>query len=253
MTVAIILAAGRGTRLGHHTRHLPKALVRVAGRSLLDWHLHALADCGITSVAVVGGYRCRQLARPGVELIEAPHWSESGPLASLVAARPAQRSSDFVVLYGDCPHHASNIRALLARRADVAIAGDRDWRDLWQERHAEPLLDAETYRADAGWLREIGSKPESLEEIDAQFAGLLYFSQSGWAKAAQVAAASQPVPNDMTALLAAMLSAGHAIADVPIHGRWCEVDTADDLHLCRRRLHATRRWKHDWRDGADGA
>jgi choline kinase len=253
MTTAVILAAGRGTRLGRYTRHLPKALVRVAGRSLLDWHLRCLADCGITSVVIVGGYRCAQLARRGIELIEAPHWSVSGPLASLVAARPARWTTDFLVLYADCPHHASNVRALLECRAEVAIVGDRDWRDLWQERHAEPLLDAETYRSDAGRVREIGAKPASLGEIDAQFAGLLRFSQSAWAAAERIAASSAPTPTDMTALLAAMLRAGHPIADVPIHGRWCEIDSADDLRLCRRRLHAARRWPHDWRDTADDA
>lgn len=248
MTAAIILAAGRGARLGHYTRHLPKALVRVAGRSLIDWHLRCLADCGIERVVIVGGYRSRQLARAGIELIETPHWADSGPMDSLRAARPARLERDFLVLYADSVHHCSNVRAVLDCPADIAIAGDRAWRDLWQQRHAAPLLDAETYRGDDGWLREIGAKPTSLDGIEAQFAGLLHFTPSGWSKAEQFAADSRHAPTDMTALLSGLLRAGHPIADVPINGRWCEVDSADDLRLCRRRLHDTRRWTHDWRD-----
>lgn len=247
MTAAIVLAAGRGTRLGRHTRNLPKALLRVAGRSLLDWQLDGLVACGVAPVVVVGGYRCERLARHGIELVEASRWEETGPLASLLAAKPEQLGGDFLVVYGDCPHHPSNVRALLESSADIAVAGDRDWRRLWQARHAEPLLDAETYRCADGWLREIGARPDHLDDVEAQFAGLLRFTPAGWRDARRIAVSARPAPSDMTGLLAAALRAGIAIADVAIEGRWCEIDSTSDLRLCRRQLHASRRWSHDWR------
>lgn len=246
MTAAIVLAAGRGTRLGRYTRHLPKALVRAGGRTLLDWNLRSLAACGVAPIVVVGGYRGERLARDGIELVQAPRWHASGPLASLLAARPARFGAGFLVAYADCPHHATNVRALLEARADIAVAGDRRWRTLWQERHGDPLVDAETWQAEHGWLRAIGARPRTLDEVQAQFAGLLRFTAAGWSRAE--ALARDGVASDMTGLLAALLRAGAPIADVAIDGRWCEVDSADDLRLCRRRLHASRDWSHDWRD-----
>jgi L-glutamine-phosphate cytidylyltransferase len=251
VTAAIILAAGRGARLGRYTRELPKALLRVAGRSLLDWHLDCLAECAIEPVVVVGGYRCERLARRGVELVEAPTWNETGPLATLLAAKPRRFAEGFLVIYADCPHHVANVRAMLECRAGIAVAGDREWRHLWQARHAEPLLDAETYRAERGWLREIGARPDGLDDVEAQFAGLLLFTAAGWLQAERIVASASPTPTDMTGLLAALLRAGVAVADVPIHGRWSEIDSADDLRLCRRRLIESRSWSHDWRTSTD--
>lgn len=247
MTAAIILAAGRGSRLGRYTERLPKALVRAGGRTLLDWSLAALAACGVDDIAIVAGYRAEQLRRPGVELIVAPDWERAGPVSSLIAARPSRLYAPFVVLYGDCVHHEDNIGRLIASNADVGVAGDRAWRALWNERHAAPLDDAESYRHRNGALVAIGAKPASENDIEAQFAGLVRFSPAGWRSVERTLNALPVPPFDMTALLAALLARDIAIADVPIRGRWCEVDSADDLRLCRRRLHERAAWPHDWR------
>ena len=52
--VAIVLAAGKGTRM---MSELPKVLVPVLGRPMLDYVLDALADCGVVRTLVVVGYR----------------------------------------------------------------------------------------------------------------------------------------------------------------------------------------------------
>lgn len=247
MTAAIVLAAGRGSRLGRYTNHLPKALVRAGGRTLLGWQMQALRACGLAPIVVVGGYRGTQLARTDAELVLAPRWREAGPLASLVAARPERFDDGFVLAYADCPHHPANIAALLAMHADVAVAGDRQWQRLWQERHGDPLVDAETWISDSGRLRAIGARPRSLDDVQAQFAGLVRFSAAGWMRASSCAVSAY----DATSLLAMMLRHGDAIADVPLTGRWCEVDSAEDLRLCRRRLHGNKPWSHDWRPHAE--
>jgi choline kinase len=247
MTAAIVLAAGRGSRLDKYTRHLPKALVRAGGRSLLEWHRRALRDCGVSTVVVAGGYRFDRLAPHAAELIEVPGWHEAGPLASLVATRPERLAGDFLVVYADCPHHPLNLRRVLDSPADIAVAGDREWKALWTQRCEDPLLDAETYRGSDGVLQAIGARPCDIETIEAQFAGLLHFTARGWQRTRQILDATAPQPSDMTGLLALLLRAGERIADVAIHGRWCEIDSARDLQLCRRRLRDHSPWSHDWR------
>ena len=54
---AIILAAGRGTRLKAKTDTLPKAMIEIAGKPLLEYSLQALIENGIADVIIVIGFR----------------------------------------------------------------------------------------------------------------------------------------------------------------------------------------------------
>ncbi len=49
---AIVLAAGLGTRMRLHNGHVPKPLVQIAGKSLIDYSLDRLADAGVERVVV---------------------------------------------------------------------------------------------------------------------------------------------------------------------------------------------------------
>lgn len=60
--IAMILAAGRGERLRPLTDEIPKALVEVQGRSLLEWHLRRIRDAGIQDVVINLGWLGEQIA-----------------------------------------------------------------------------------------------------------------------------------------------------------------------------------------------
>jgi choline kinase len=70
---AIILAAGRGSRLGQAVER-PKCLLEFGGRTLLERHLAILADLGVDEVVLVLGFEHGQveaeLARLGREDVE---------------------------------------------------------------------------------------------------------------------------------------------------------------------------------------
>ena len=61
---AIIVAAGRGRRLGTETDDIPKCMVKVGGRSILHWQLDALAAAGVDDVVIVRGYLGDRIAGP---------------------------------------------------------------------------------------------------------------------------------------------------------------------------------------------
>lgn len=73
---AIILAAGRGSRLGNLTREVPKPLTLLAGKSLVEWQINALQVAGIQKINLVTGYAGDKLTqeiigiRPGEKLHE---------------------------------------------------------------------------------------------------------------------------------------------------------------------------------------
>jgi len=106
---AMVLAAGYGTRLGEHTREIPKAMLDVHGRPLLEWILRHLAAQGIREVAVnihFGSEQIEEHFRDGSELglqIRYSHEREllgtAGALRKMAAF--LRESDPFLVQYGD--------------------------------------------------------------------------------------------------------------------------------------------------------
>jgi choline kinase len=58
---ALILAAGRGRRLGSVARAVPKCLLRFGGDTLLQRHLDILRHCGVCEVTIAVGYEAEQV------------------------------------------------------------------------------------------------------------------------------------------------------------------------------------------------
>lgn len=107
--IAMILAAGRGERLRPLTDTLPKCLVEVGGRSLLEHHLDRLQDDGITTVVINLGWLGEQIVervgsgrRYGLEVIysqEGNNVLETG--GGIYKALPILGSHPFLVVNAD--------------------------------------------------------------------------------------------------------------------------------------------------------
>ncbi|HAM72082.1 MAG TPA: hypothetical protein DCM86_10610 [Verrucomicrobiales bacterium] len=248
---ALILAAGRGSRMRALTTHHPKCLVKVAGRPLLEWQIDALRAAGVGEFAVVRGYCASALSGPGYTPFDNPRWSETNMVGSLLTADAWLRGGECIVSYGDILYHPSAAQALSASTADIAITYDRLWKQLWSDRFEDPLSDAETFRRSAdGFLQEIGHRASSLAEVEGQYMGLLKFTPAGWDQIKRFLSGVAPSDLDrldMTGLLSGLLGAGVRIAAIPVEGRWCEVDSDADLELYTERLEQVIPWRHDWR------
>jgi len=251
-THGVILAAGRGSRLGPLTETRPKCLVELAGRTLLEWQLGALTAAGIAEpITLVGGYQADRIQDPRLTTITNPRWQATNMVASLLVAAPRLEAAACLVSYSDIVYHPHLVSSLLRAPDDIAITYDRRWESLWQRRFTDPLSDAETFRVDAdGRLREIGRRASSREEIGGQYMGLLKFSPTGWRRTAALLQGIPPSARDMldmTSLLGRLLEAGVPIRGVPVDGRWCEVDSANDLRIYEELVQSGTAWEHDWR------
>lgn len=248
---AIVLAAGRGSRLGRLGAGRPKCLVRLGGRTLLDWQRAAFAAAGVRQRLLVLGHAAERVAPSSEErVVVNPDWARGGPVASLLAAPLAWRRPGFLLVYGDVVFHPDLIVALRDHPGDLALTGDLDWHALWSARFADVLSDAEGFRFAGDRLRAIGRRSRRASAIQAQFTGLLKVSAAGWRRVESHLAgrsAAQVRREDTTGLLARLLAEGAAVHVVPIRGRWCEVDSASDVALYRARLRRRTRWSHDWR------
>src|SRR5580658_6531271 len=186
---AIILAAGRGSRMKSLTEDRPKCLVELRGKPLLEWQLGALREAGVDEVAIVTGYKRELLVGRGLVEFYNPRWAETNMVSSLACAATWLLAGTCIVSYADIFYHSSAVRLLMDCPAPLAVTYDHNWLASWQERFGDPLLDAETFRLKPdGTLAEIGNKPRSIDEIDGQYMGLLRFTPESWDELSRVRA-----------------------------------------------------------------
>lgn len=120
--IAVILAAGRGTRLEAITRNKPKCLVNVNGRPILDRQIDALLEINeITKVIVVCGYRAEQIKahianhysdEPRLMYVENKDFSTTNNMYSLYLTREYIAGSDLILMNADVAFDPTIVRDL---------------------------------------------------------------------------------------------------------------------------------------------
>jgi choline kinase len=233
---AIILAAGRGSRMKSLTDERPKCLVELRGKPLLEWQLESLRAAGISDIAVVTGYKRELLAERGLSEFHNPRWAETNMVSSLACAESWLQGEPCIVSYSDIFYSPVAVQSLINSDATLAVTYDPNWLQLWTERFGDPLLDAETFRLTAAHtLAEIGNKPQSVDDVQGQYMGLLRFTPEGWAEVVRLRAKLSPQQRDsmhMTNTLQRVIDAGRVpIEAVAYTGEWGEVDSSEDLSV----------------------
>ena len=236
MMRAIILAAGRGSRMGQLGDDRPKCLVELEGKPLIERQIAALRRGGVEEIGVVRGYRAEMIDFPGLSYFANERWAETNMVMSLAAASSWLRSGPVIVSYADIFYRSELVRGLAGAPGQLVISYDRDWRGLWSRRFADPLADAETFRINAaGELLEIGGKTKRIEDIKGQYMGLFKFTPPAW-RVVEALLRVLDAPSrdrlDVTGLLRRLLSGKEfPISTFGTDGQWGEIDNPEDVAL----------------------
>lgn len=232
----IILAAGRGRRMGQLTRDKPKCLLEIKGKSLLSMQIEAFKKAGVTEIGIVTGYKRERIAEYGLTEFYNPKWENSNMVVSLTCAEDWLKDNHCIISYSDIFFETAAITLLKNTTALLAITFDPNWRVLWEQRFEDPLSDAETFRVDQdNLLLEIGNSPKSFNEIQGQYMGLIRLSPSGW-KSMKVIL--ETLSNEklnqihLTEVLNIIANTSPLkIRTIAYHGFWGEIDSESDLNL----------------------
>lgn len=237
---ALLLAAGRGSRLGKHTADQPKCLTRIGERSLIERQIETLRGAGIDEIVVATGYRAEMLEFEGIQYVHNPDWATTNMVETLFCAEE-HLTNDVIVAYADIIYEPCVLRALIESPHDVSVVVDRQWRKYWEHRFDEPLSDAESMRiSENGQILELGQAVTDIEKIQAQYIGLTRFRHGGLESLRAARHALGEIPRDwmqlrlvrqayMTDLLMELILRDCEVYAVFIDGGWLEIDTENDL------------------------
>jgi dTDP-glucose pyrophosphorylase len=221
---AVIMAGGRGTRLGTLTRSTPKPLVEVAGRSILEWNVLNLVGGGVRDVHVSVNHLAEQIeehlgdgGRLGCTVTylreQADHpLGTAGSLSLLRDVRPGL-DVPVIVMNGDLMvqfEPQSLLATHEARRAAVTVATQ-------PYQHEVPYGVVDTT---AGLVTTVREKPTLSLTVNA---GVYVVSPEA------LALVPTQTPCTMPELITQCIERGLSVAAWPLASDWIDVGTPADL------------------------
>lgn len=234
MLQALIMAAGKGSRLGALTSDQPKCFMEINGKKIIDHHLSLFKEAGIKDIVVVGGYQFgkleNHLADKDVQLIYNPLYAHCNVLGSFWTAQHTLKE-DFIFLHGDTLFEKSILSDLISAHGDINLVVDNK---PCGEEEMKYLMDSDQHvvRID----KQISSK-----EAHGEFIGLAKFSARSKTRithhAKQLLMEGKVNEYFEAALQRVIDEKSFQAQTVPVNGRiWNEIDFEADLELLRKKM-----------------
>lgn len=172
----IILAAGKGTRLGKLSNGKPKCLLKINGNSLIERNIYLFNKANLEPI-IVTGFEKEKLNFLNVLTVFNPEFETTNMLWSLYKAKKYMHK-DFLVCYSDILVNFNQIIQLKKFNNGIGLLIDKDWLEYWKLRFSNPLDDAESLKLSRnGNITNIGEKEKNLKDIQGQYIG--FFKVSG--------------------------------------------------------------------------
>lgn len=232
---AVILAAGRGTRMGALTADTPKPLLRLAGRPLLEWILEGLQAAGVNHCLIVTGYLAGKIedyfgqgGSMGLTIDYLRQETPDGTGRALHLARDWAAGEPLFMSYGDIIVPAAHYRAMA---------------EAWRERPCDlmlslnavddPCAGAAVYVEDpSGELPRVRSiiekPPRGTSTTPWNNAGIFIFSPLIFDYTARLTPSARG-EYELTAALDAMIADGRDLRAQAVEGLWSDVGTPEAL------------------------
>ena len=239
---AIILAAGKGIRLLHNTKNVPKGMLKLFNETLIERQIKIFHSCNINDITIVTGHRSEIIDIPDVNYVKNENYETTDMNESLFCAlKPS--SSPILVTYSDIVFEQKIIQQMLEITDGIRLAVNLNWKKYYQNRTMHPLSEAENVLVENGRILQIRKNiSESLQNQQiGEFLGIMMLSSDhvkillerySHLKKNHVGAFqnSSSLSNAyITDMLQEIINCGINVNPVFTEGRWFEIDTPEDL------------------------
>lgn len=234
---AVILAAGKGTRMKDLTKEVPKPMLRVQGKPILQHIIEGLAATGIRECCIITGWRAKSIeeyfgdgARFGVRIEYARQVVQDGTGKAPELARMFVGADDFLLTYGDILVKAETYQQMVRRFGEGNFSG------VFTVTVGEDVTKGGlTFFDDQFCLKRLVEKPGAtqLDQLRSEGwlkpgrpvyynAGIYLFRPVLFEFTTRLQKSTRG-EYELTDAITAMLAADHRIAGLEIIGRWVDV------------------------------
>jgi len=260
---AIIPAAGFEKQLLPLIEDMPKCLLDIKGKTILERQISALNECNIKEIALVRGYKKEAITLPNIRYYDNDRYEETGDLFSIFCAESEMKGRT-IILYGDIVFDNTILEKLLKSPADIALVVDLAWQEERQRDrqpvHINPDLVSLADSPGRSYLSRF-VMPEGEHRVvkigrhlphdqaHGEFIGMAMFSEKGIAafKAGYRAAleryksdgfheAGAVAKASFTDLIQELIDQGQQVEAVPIFKGWVEVDSFEEYQKAWAKL-----------------
>ena len=248
---AVILAAGQSQGLLPLTEELPKPMLDIKGKSILERQIEVLNACGVKDIAIVRGYKKEAIRIPNVRYYDNDDFASTSEVVSLFRAGK-ELGGPFVFLYGDILFERGHLEKLLKSPADVSILVDRSWGENERPGDARGVPDLVVLRdAQEAGYRFVGAEaPHVVAKVGrsitpksahGEFVGLAMFTTKGARVLTDCYHRAQETRDkdkfheadslrgaSFTDLLQELIDRGNEVQAIDVYKGWLEIDTFED-------------------------
>jgi NDP-sugar pyrophosphorylase family protein len=229
MPKAVILAAGRGTRMQDLTIAAPKPMLNAGGRPILERLLDRLIEAGYSEALIVTGYRAESIEDYFRDYRFPLHFLRQAPIdgtaTAALLARQFVGHDDFLLTFGDILADAPCYRQILDRLrrepGAEAVLGVRDVED--------PYRGAAVYVDEDGKVTCIVEKPPRGESTTRWNSAGIYAVRASLFAELERAPKSSRGEYELTSAISQSIESGKLLRIFPIEGQWRDIGRPEDL------------------------
>ncbi len=241
MMKAIIIAAGKGKRLKHYTKNLPKCMLKFGGKTLLQRQIDALNASGIKDISLIKGYKKEKINYPHIKYYINDRFEYNNILNSLFYAE-REMDQEVIIAYSDILYEKQVVSRLMESQHDISIVIDIEWQLYYKGRKDHPVQEAENVIFDSNNnVIEIGKILTEKHDLRGEFIGMMKLTKKGaeifkrhfhrvkklfWGKPFIRAATFEKAY--LTDMIQDMVNMGVNVHCVIIPRGWKEIDTVED-------------------------
>ncbi len=242
---AIIIAGGKSTRIRPLSNEIPKTMVEVYGKSILERQIEVFQSCGISDITAVTGYHSEKINLPNINCIKNEEYKTTNVNEGLFCAK-AKLNDSVIITYGDIVFEREILEQTLNFKGDIGIVIDLDWEKQYTGKFGRPISEADNVIMNKKQILKISKNLTKKDDlILAESIGIFKLSKSGAkilldkynylkkSHKGKFHSASSFKDAFFMDMIQDLIDTNVIIEPIPINGRWCEIDTQLDLERAK--------------------